>query len=174
MRKHHITRIARNWKWLVGVGISLAAVLVIWQVVIRMLPPISPGTPNPPRTTPEGKPSTGIIKKDVPPQTLPGKFPAEIPLEPGAKVVQNYTVTTADGRLQATRVFETAKSLEEQHQLYQDFFSRGGWRVISAVNQPALKTVAAMKGTVQVQVSIAENTLTKIKTIDITAVEFGP
>jgi hypothetical protein len=109
-----------------------------------------------------------VERKDIPTSQLPPDFPAEIPMEPGSKVTQNYTAQAGDGRFQMTRAFETQKSLEENFRIYQSFFQRNNWTIVSTVNQPSLKGLLARKGGLSVQVSINENAATKVKTVDIT------
>jgi hypothetical protein len=63
---------------------------------------------------------------------LPEKFPGGVPIEPGAKIVKNYNSISPDGRVQASRVFESSKSVGDNYDFYKEFLSRpkNGWRII--------------------------------------------
>lgn len=104
-------------------------------------------------------------KTELPVSQTPAKFPAEVPIEKGAKILQNYNISDADS-LQATRVFETTKSLDENFNLYKEFFTKNGWTIINTLNQPQLKVISATKEDFHAQVTIAENAK-KVKTVDL-------
>lgn len=89
-------------------------------------------------------------------------------MESGAKIVQNYNATTNTGLFQATRVFETSKSLDENLKIYSDFINKNGWKLISSLNQANIKALAAQKNKGNLQITLSENTQTKVKTVSIT------
>lgn len=111
---------------------------------------------------------TNLVKKEVNPSQLPDKFPSDIPLEAGAKIEQNFTQQAESGQFQATRVFATAKTLEENYNIYLNYMKSSGWTVISNINQETLKSLTGKKGTALLQIDINQNTVTKVKTVDIT------
>jgi hypothetical protein len=119
--------------------------------------------------TPTDKPYA--IKSDVAFTKLPQKFPADIPLEAGALVTQNYNATTPDGQFQATRMFVTAKSLDENLAIYTAYFKKAGWDVKSTVNQPAIKMLYGVKGKMRLQFETAEVPATKQRTVTISYTE---
>ncbi len=144
------------------VAAIVVAVFIIQSVWVNKQKPSS----NKP--TGEQAPTTLKVQKtEVPTSQLPQQFPSDIPIESGAKIVQNYNASAEDGRFQATRVFETKKTLSANYTLYKDFFSKNGWTVLTTLDQPTLKVVSAKKNNANAQVTINENSVTKIKTVDI-------
>jgi hypothetical protein len=119
------------------------------------------------------KPAFKVEKKEIDLSKLPDKFPADIPQEKGAKVVQNYTATTNDGRFQATRVFETAKTLDENVKIYSDYMDKQGWVAGTATNTKTLRVVNGTKGDLTLQVTVNENSATKTKTVNITVTQLS-
>ncbi len=115
-----------------------------------------------------------LEKQDVPTTRLPDKLPADIPQEPGAKVTQNYTATTNDGRLQSTRVFETAKTLDENVKIYTDYLKKNGWTIGAGADLKDVKAISASKGDLALQITIAQNNVNQIKTVNISLTQAAP
>ncbi len=113
----------------------------------------------------------GITTSEVDFAKAPQKFPADIPIESGAKITQNYNATTADGHLQATRVFETKKSLEDNFKIYTNYLTKAGYEVKSTVDQTNYKMVYGIKDNSTIQVSIDENSQLNVKTVNISYIE---
>lgn len=109
-----------------------------------------------------------INKYEVPLGQLPDKFPTNLPAEAGAKVTQNYTSTTPDGRFQATRTYETAKTLDENYSLYQDYFQKNGWQLQTGEDGKDIKLVSASKDGLKALVTITANQSTKVRVVDVT------
>lgn len=61
----------------------------------------------------------------------PRFFPTQIPIETGAKITESYNATSTDGRVQATIVFESSKSVSANFKLYNDYISKNGWEVLA-------------------------------------------
>lgn len=108
-----------------------------------------------------------VEKTEVPLNQAPVGFPADIPIEAGAKFLQNYNAMAENGLFQATRVFETAKTLDANFKLYGDYIANNGWTLLTSLNQETLKVLSAKKGEGNLQITINENSLTKIRTVDI-------
>ncbi len=109
-----------------------------------------------------------VEKTLVESSSLPELFPKDIPIEKDAKITQNYNATSPDGRFQATRAFETKKSLDENLKLYQDYFKKNKWDIQSTVDtDPNYKMIFAVKLPYQVQISMNKNTTSGIQTVDI-------
>lgn len=140
----------------------LIAVAIIFALVKKLIE-------TPKETPKEPVVAAGIQKTEVDHSKLPDKFPADIPIEQGATVTQNYNSTIGDGLFQATRVFETKKSLAENFKLYQDVLTKNGYiiGVNDTVDQPSAKAISARKGNTQVQITIEENQVSHIRTINI-------
>ena len=117
-------------------------------------------------------PVAKVNKKDFAPDKTPDSFPSElVALEKGAAVTQNYNATLRDGQFQATRAYETAKTLAEEFKRYQDYFKANGWKIQSATSKDQPKVIIASKGAVNVLVVFDENKATKINTIVVTATQ---
>lgn len=87
---------------------------------------------------------------------LPTMFPADIPLEEGAEVDQNYNATSDDGGTQATRSFVTQKSFDENITIYKEYMQKNGWDIqISKAPDETSRVLVGMKGLSQLQVSMA-------------------
>lgn len=113
-------------------------------------------------------PQIKIEKTIVDSAELPELFPKDIPIEKDAKITQNYNATSPDGRFQATRAFETKKTLDENLKIYQDYFKKNKWEVQSTLDTDAnYKMIFAVKLPYQVQISMNKNTTTGVKTVDI-------
>jgi len=61
----------------------------------------------------------------------PSQFPADLPMESGAKIISNYNATSPEGRLQATQVFESSQSVADNFDLYKSYLSKNGWEILS-------------------------------------------
>lgn len=119
----------------------------------------------PAQTTDELK--SPVTKTEVAQDKLPEKFPATLPIEEGAKITQNYNATANDGRYQATRAFETSKTLAENYTLYNNWLKSNGYTISSTVDEDVYKMVSGTKDKQTVQVSVSENTASKTKTVTI-------
>lgn len=146
----------KKWIWVIAIAVVVVVVFAI------AYPRMQGGN-----TTTVLPKHQGIEKKDVDTSKLPEKFPGDIPLEEGAKVVQNYNATAPDGTIQATRMFETAKTLDENFKLYKDFFTKNGWTIVSSLDQENIKAIGATKDKTQAQLTFALNSTTKVKTVEI-------
>lgn len=102
---------------------------------------------------------------------LPTKFPSNVPIESGAKTTQNFEVKSPDGNFQATRGFETKLSLADNLKLYTDFLKKDGWEIKATVDNKDLKMVIGQKAEKSLQITMNENTITKIKTVTISYAE---
>lgn len=112
-----------------------------------------------------------IVKKDLAPEVAPERFPANIPIENGAKITQNYNATAPDGRFQATRAFETSLTLAQNLTLYKDFLLKDGWKIETNLDMENYKMVLGTKGNAQLQVSIDNNAAIGMKTVNISYTE---
>lgn len=112
-----------------------------------------------------------VQKTDVDFSKAPEKFPSDVPIESGARLTQNYNATTPDGKLQATRSFETTQSLDANLVKYTDFLKSNGWDIQATTNDPTYKMVYGVKGVDSLLISIDENKVNKIKTVSISYTE---
>ncbi len=108
-----------------------------------------------------------VLKNEVSTNKLPDQFPTTVPIESGAEITQNYNASTPDGRFQSTRAFVTTKSLADNLKTYQDYLKSNGWKVLATIDEETYKMILGTKDQSQLQVSISENTISKVKTVDI-------
>lgn len=113
-----------------------------------------------------------VKKTIVEAEAIPPRFPAGIPLEKDAKIIQNFSITTPGGGFQSSRTFETQRSLDENFALYNQYFNNRNWKIESSSDTAQLKQVTAVKDDLQVQVVLNENTEQNRKTVEITVRDF--
>jgi hypothetical protein len=106
---------------------------------------------------------------EVDPSTAPDLLPKDLPMEAGATIVKNYNTTTSDGRKLGTRVYVTAKSIDDNYKIFQTYFEQGGWTVTAAPTPKGStsKTLIATKGNMQAQVTIGDDPVAKARTVAI-------
>ena len=122
--------------------------------------------PNGPQST--STPPLEVTKQDLASSQLPELMPADMPMEQGAAVVQNYNATANDGRQQATRTFETAQTLDANFKTYTDYAKNNGWTLGTGVDQKNIKVVTATKGDLSLVVTISQNSGTQVRSVNIT------
>lgn len=117
-------------------------------------------------------PEKAIVEKtDVDFSKSPEKFPANIPIEAGAKLTQNYNATTPEGEFQATRSFITTKSLDENVKIYSNILEKDGWKSSVVVDNSNFKMISGTKDKKQITISVDDNNTKNIKTVTISYIE---
>jgi hypothetical protein len=154
-------------------GIILALIVlvaIIWFVAGNKKKQVSISTPVPTATsTPTASTEPVKVQKtNVPISQTPQGFPADVPIEKGATITQNYNATSDTGLFQATRVFTSSKSAEANFALYSSYFKTSGWAVTITLDTATEKLIAGKKGNQNLKVSISQNTVTKEVSVDIT------
>ncbi len=147
--------------------IALVVVVVVLFVVVKSLK----HTTEPAATGSKQAGSSTVMQvktTEVPTTQTPEAFPADIPIEKGAKILQNFNATAENGLFQASRVFETAKSPADNFKIYSDYIQNNGWKLVTSVNQEKLKVLSAQKGKGNLQISIGQNVTTKVNSVSIT------
>lgn len=115
----------------------------------------------------QAKQQLNVTKSEKNTNELPDKFPTDIPIETGAKIIQNYNASTPDGRFQATRVFESAKSMDENLKIYKDYLTSKNYKLQPVVEVPNFKSISGTNDNMNLQVSMNYNASTKITTVSI-------
>ncbi len=69
-----------------------------------------------------------VKTEQVEPAQSPSGLPADLPVDPGSKVLQNYESRTTDNRRQSTKQITTRKAPAEAITFYIDFFKKSGWQ----------------------------------------------
>jgi len=89
---------------------------------------------------------------DVTASQLPQGFPANLPIEPGATLTQNYTTTNPAGNLLAVREFVSKKTMAENFALYKNFLITNGWSITFTLDAADQKVLNAQKENIQSRV----------------------
>ncbi len=147
------------------VGAFLAVGLLV--VAIAVIGALSGKKQATDKSQGDGLVQATTTRKVVEDSKLPDKFPANIPQESGAVILQNDVQTSINGRFQATRSYETSKTLAENYQIYQTYFQQNGWKITTSTNEAAYKSITATKGDLSLQVNLNDNQLTKTRTVDL-------
>ncbi|RJQ28885.1 hypothetical protein C4571_02485 [Candidatus Parcubacteria bacterium] len=105
-------------------------------------------------------------------EKLPEKFPVDVPLEEGAKILKNYNSVSPEGRVQASRVFESNRSVAANFDLYRNFLTdrQNGWTVVYELNnpsQPAYKAIFARRTDGVLNVTIRSSTQERASIVDV-------
>lgn len=112
-----------------------------------------------------------VEAKDVSKKEIPGKLPKDMPSENGTRVIQNYTATSDDGRIQSTRSYESGKSLDENKKLFTSYFSKNSWEVVASSDEEDIRAMTAVKNNLLMQVTINKNTENKLITVETSLIE---
>ena len=110
-----------------------------------------------------------VTRTDVPPAQAPTGFPTDIPIEKNAQIIQNYNAT-ANGLIQATRTFITKQTLADNFTLYSNYLKNSGRTVTNSLDLSTDKGLAATRNNSNLQITISQNTITKVNTVDISYV----
>ena len=110
-------------------------------------------------------------------ENLPQQFPVDVPLESGASVIRNYNAVSPEGRVQATRVFESLRSPQSNFDIYKKYFTQtSGWKILYELNsgtQPFYKAIFARgnDGVVNVTIRGGNDPLTSVVDVSFLAAE---
>lgn len=111
-----------------------------------------------------------IIKTEIDRNQAPTGFPKELPIESGAVIVQNYEAQAPTGQHQATRVFESKKTVAQNYKLYLDYLTKNGWQIKAKTESPALSSIFAVKADGFLTINISKNAITNSVTVDLSLV----
>jgi len=150
------------------VVLALVAGVVVWvSLVSKDKQKNEPTIANIKTKTDEQQAPLKVKQNDVAVTELPKEFPSEIPMEKGAVISQNYNATAENGIFQATRVFETSLSLDHNFKIYSDFITKKDWKLVTSLNQDNIKVLSASKGKGNLQITMSENSVTKVRTVEL-------
>ncbi len=85
---------------------------------------------------------------------LPERFPAEIPLEKGAKVTLNYNAVNLADQFQSSREFISKYSEEENFSFYKTELKKLGWEITQETSETPQKILMAKKGENELNIRI--------------------
>lgn len=143
------------------IGAIFVLAIVVWLFQQTGLPPEE--------TSPTLSPELQVIKKDLPANKAPSGFLTEIPIESSGKIVQNYEAKNYDYQ-QATRVFQSQKTVAENYDLYYKFLTDHKWLIKNHLQTKNLATLVGSKNNWDLSVNISENSLTGIVTVSLSQV----
>lgn len=127
------------------------------------------------KTAGSSKDMPTIQTKAIPDSQIPDKFPKDIPIEQGAKVVSNYNTTLSDGRFQGVKSFQTAKGIDEEISYYKNYLKANGWEIVPTLPprpEDTLKSLLAGKATEQMQVMVGPDPSKKTNLVTIVVTDF--
>lgn len=150
----------------------LVGVLVVLIVVVGAYWRSTPMHREQPNSVVNKQPKIPGEKKDVGSEQLPKNFPADVPIEEGAAVVQNFNVDN-NGYQQATRSFETRNTLAQNLALYKKYLTSNGYQISTTIDQPNYKMVYGTKGKESLRIEMTDNSVSKIKTVSISYIQAG-
>jgi hypothetical protein len=139
----------------------IVGVLLVAVVVLVTLKPKKETAQENKNTQPK------LVHNDIEPNKVPEKIPTDFPFEAGATIAENYVLKSETTDAQATRKFQTKKTLAENYKIYEDYFKKNGWTITATLDQPTIKSITAVKGKLQANLSMSENTETKARTVDV-------
>lgn len=156
--KNNQTNSSVDFSQLFKLLVMVAAILALLFVAYKLL------NNNKKEVVPQ---LVNVEKTNVDFAKLPEKFPSNIPLEADAKILQNYNSVTPEGQFQATRQFETKKSLAENYAFYTDFLKKNGWEIKATTDDATYKMVMGSLLKKAIQVTIEENKINQVKIVTI-------
>lgn len=145
--------------------IGILAVVII--VIVAIVVPKQTNAPAQKQADTADIPEFKPVVTKVANEKLPDKFPADLPLETGAKVVDNYNATSTSGNVQATREYESAKTPEQNYGVYNDFFNKNNWEVLTSSNTTTDRSLTVRKEQTVIQVLFYQNTVTKASVVRV-------
>lgn len=111
-------------------------------------------------------------KKTLDATIVPSGFPKDLPVEVGSKVLQNYEVTTNDGRILSFREVTTSKDLAITKELFRNFFISKDWTDVSVKNSTnTTSNILMRKGDSVLTISTKTDPTTKENSVAISLTE---
>ena len=83
-------------------------------------------------------------RKNLPACQLPPSFPADLPLEQNAKVLQDFT-DSKDGQAQSAYSYISAKTVADNSVIFADYFKKNSYIATSSVDSTGAVTLGAQK-----------------------------
>ena len=135
----------------------------------------APAQPTPQRqSSPAPALEPGLTPLD--PKVLPYEFPADLPIESGAVIVQNFNLSKGSLQ-QGTRRYITKKTLEENLSIYHGYLSGHNWDKITKQQGAAGVTVLVAgksNPVLTMLITFSQNSMTKDNLVDITVTNQSP
>lgn len=162
---------SKIWLALLLVVILLIAV----YAVIRLRKPVTPaGLTSTGQTSQQPDAKRQLQIEPMEDAQVPGGFPANLPWESGAKVLQNFQAKDPSGNTaQSFRAFISDKSLADNFALYQKYLKDNGWTTVSSLDQTALKRLSATKGSSRLEITISHDSSFDKTVVNVSAMQLG-
>ncbi len=106
-------------------------------------------------------------KQDVTAGEIPRGMPSTVPMEDGAKILENSNTTTSNNALQATRIFESTKTLAENFAIYEKYLIDNNWSIVTRINDSTNKVLAGRSGPSTLQIGMDQDPQTKVVKVSI-------
>lgn len=123
------------------------------------------------KNTPQDESQKNYQINNVEKSKLPNKFPSDLPQEVGAVVTQNFNATGQDGTYNATREFESSKTLAQNITTYTKYLKDNDWEIKATIDQSTIKMVMGKKENQTLQIVAAVNPTKEVNVITITLTE---
>lgn len=148
---------------------GLAVLIIVIYFVASGRQGAAPGTEKTGRESKETSETKefAVTKKEVPANEAPSGFPSEVPIEAGAKITQNYEADTTDGRHQATRTFESSRTVAQNYQTYLNFLTQNGWEVTNKLQTDNLASVFGKKDDAELSATISKNSISGVVSVEL-------
>lgn len=161
-------------KWIaiiIGLIVLIIIALALGKFLSKKLPDRAEQNQQENQKLGEAVETVVVTRTDIANSQVPGGFPAGIPIEKSVTVTKNYTQKGSNGVSESVREYETTKTLAEVDKSFMDFFTKQGWAVTAHVDNSSsgLIMVAASKAGQNILVNISENTITKVRKVEVTA-----
>lgn len=158
----------KNKSGVIAIVIVLAAAAgaLVW---IKYRQPVR--EPMPQNGLPAGErvEAGGNVISPVDQAALPPHMPQNLPLEQDALVLQNYeSKNDQTGRQQSTRAYVSAKTPEENLEIYRRYLTDSGWSEPASFNQQDLKSLSADKDGDHLDAIFARDAASGRSTVTIT------
>ena len=158
----------KNGNWIAILAFLVLAIVVV-LFLVKSRGPNSPATNQ--QTQNQQGPPLALDIKDVNEKVVPEGLPSNLPMEAGAKVLQNYSGSNpANSDKYAIRVFVSNKTIQQNFEIYKKYASENGWAITSSVDQaaiPNVKSFSATKANAKLDVLISVNPDNQV-TVNIT------
>lgn len=102
---------------------------------------------------------------------LPEGMPNDLPFEKDAVILQNYTASLGNGRLQSTRAYISNQNMQTSFEGFYDYLSKDGWQIFSQKNDANLKAIFSKKTIQEISVIISRNTVNSQVTITVNSIQ---
>ena len=119
--------------------------------------------------------STGLVPvvSRVPDSVTPTAIPTDLPMEAGAKIIQNSDIKNgSSSQKQSVREYVLSGSLEDAYKAYQAYFIKNKWSITSQYDGTSTKYLAAKQNLLNMSVVFGTNSITHENTANVTVLYY--